>query len=52
VPSAKRVKVVMATAHTEKDHVLEAFRAQADAYLTKPVSKDKLFGFVHEWKLA
>lgn len=52
VPTAKHVKVVMTTAHTEKDHVLDAFRQAADAYLTKPVSKDKLLGFVKEWKLG
>jgi two-component system chemotaxis response regulator CheY len=52
MPTSKHVKVVMTTAHTEKGHVLDAFRQSADAYLTKPVSKDKLLGFVHEWKLG
>ncbi|MFZ5446648.1 MAG: response regulator [Myxococcota bacterium] len=52
VPSAREAKVVMTTALAEKRHVLEAFREQADAYLTKPVSRERLLGFVHEWKLG
>lgn len=52
VPTAEQVKVVMTTAPTEKGHVLDAFREQADAYLSKPVSKDRLLGYVREWKLA
>lgn len=47
----KGVKVIMTTALSDKKNVLQAFRAQCEAYITKPVSKPKLeeelakFGF-------
>lgn len=37
-----RTGVVVVTSSGDKDDVLEAFRRQADGYLVKPVSKEKL----------
>lgn len=36
------VKIVMTTALTDKFNVFKAFREQCDAYLPKPIFKDKL----------
>jgi two-component system, chemotaxis family, chemotaxis protein CheY len=36
------VKVIMTTALEDKDNVLTAFRELCDAYLVKPISKQKL----------
>ena len=36
------VKVIMATALSDSDNVMEAFRSQSDAYIEKPVDKKKL----------
>jgi len=37
------VKVIMSSALGDSENVMEAFKAQADAYLVKPVMRDKLF---------
>lgn len=48
------VKVIMTTALSDKKNILQAFREQCEAYITKPVSKTKLeeelkkFGFVKQ----
>lgn len=39
---ARASKVVMVTASSDGDDILNAFREQADAYLTKPVTKPEL----------
>jgi two-component system, chemotaxis family, chemotaxis protein CheY len=36
-------KVIMLTALRDAQNVMQAFRGQAEGYLSKPISKDKLF---------
>ena len=36
------VKVIMASALGDSENVMEAFKSQADAYLVKPILKEKL----------
>lgn len=36
------VKIIMASALGDSENVMDAFRSQADAYLVKPIMKDKL----------
>jgi two-component system chemotaxis response regulator CheY len=36
------VKVIMASALGDSENIMEAFKSQADAYLVKPVLRDKL----------
>ncbi len=38
----KAVKVIMASALGDSENVMEAFKSQADAYLVKPILRDKL----------
>ena len=42
VPPAQQLKVVMTTAADSKEDVLSAFRAQVEAYLTKPIDRAKV----------
>ena len=37
------VKIIMATAQEDKIHVMTAFNSGCEAYLVKPISKEKLF---------
>ena len=37
-----RAKVIMTTAHADRANVIEAMRAQCDAFLVKPIAKTKL----------
>ena len=37
VTQEKRAKVIMTTAHADKDNVLEAMRGQCDYFLVKPI---------------
>lgn len=37
-----RVKIVMTTALADPKNVVDAFEAQCDAYLTKPINKEKM----------
>jgi two-component system chemotaxis response regulator CheY len=37
LPSEKRAKVIMTTAHSDRDNVLEAIRGQCDYFLVKPI---------------
>jgi two-component system chemotaxis response regulator CheY len=37
VGSAKRSKVIMTTAHSDRDNVLEAIQSQCDYFLVKPI---------------
>ncbi len=37
------VKVIMTTALSDSTNVMEAFRSQCEAYLVKPISKERLF---------
>ena len=38
------VKIIMTTALDDKKNILEAFRSQCEAYLTKPIHVKKLHG--------
>lgn len=38
----KSVKIIMASALGDSENVMEAFKSQADAYLVKPILRDKL----------
>ena len=38
----KSVKIIMVSALGDSENVMEAFKSQADAYLVKPVLRDKL----------
>lgn len=40
-------KVLMLTALRDAQNVMQAFRSQAEGYLSKPISKDKLFRELH-----
>ena len=42
VSPAQNVKIIMASALGDSENVMEAFKSQADAYLLKPILKDKL----------
>ena len=47
----KGAKVIMTTALSDKDNVMDAFRHQADGYMIKPVDKQKLLDKLRELKL-
>jgi two-component system chemotaxis response regulator CheY len=51
LPSGQRAKVIMTTGLSDKDAVMSSFREQADAYIIKPVQKDKLLETVRQWGL-
>jgi two-component system, chemotaxis family, chemotaxis protein CheY len=40
-------KIIMITALRDADSVMRAFRSQCEGYLSKPISKDKLFREIH-----
>jgi len=40
-------KVIMITALRDADSVIRAFRSQCEGYLSKPISKDRLFREIH-----
>jgi len=40
-------KVIMLTALRDADNVMRAFRSQCEGYLSKPISKDRLFREIH-----
>ncbi|MEA3287220.1 MAG: response regulator, partial [Candidatus Marinimicrobia bacterium] len=42
VSPQENVKIIMASALGDSENVMEAFKSQADAYLVKPILKDKL----------
>lgn len=44
VALGRGAKVVMTTAMNDKDNIFSAFRGNADAYLTKPILKERLRG--------
>ena len=44
VTNDEQLKVVMTTAAGGKEHVLSAFRARVEAYLTKPLNRTKVEG--------
>lgn len=41
-------KVIMTTALSDKDNIMEAFRREADGYMVKPVDKNKLLEKLRE----
>ena len=45
-------KVIMTTALKDRTNVLTAFREQCDAYLAKPIDRQKLVGCLKEFGLA
>ncbi|MER2561790.1 MAG: response regulator [Myxococcaceae bacterium] len=51
VAHPRPAKVAMTSALDGKEHVLGAFREQADAYLVKPVRKERLLETVRGWGL-
>ena len=42
IPGMDGVKIIMTTALNDPKNILEAFKSQCEAYLPKPVSKQKL----------
>lgn len=44
------VKVIMTTALSDKDNVLNAFRSQCEAYLIKPIDKNKIIAELKKLK--
>ncbi|MCF6238672.1 MAG: response regulator [Candidatus Marinimicrobia bacterium] len=42
ITAPKNVKIIMASALGDSENVMEAFKSQADAYLVKPILRDKL----------
>ncbi len=40
-------KVIMITALRDADNVMRAFRSQCEGYLSKPISKERLFREIH-----
>lgn len=48
VPDSDRVKIIMTTALSDQDNIVEAAKSQVDAYLIKPVSKKVLLDKVKE----
>ncbi len=53
VAKKDRVKVIMVTAIDDKDSIINAFKAgECEAYLTKPVDKEKLIGHIHQLGLV
>jgi two-component system chemotaxis response regulator CheY len=49
---SKGVKIIMTTAMDNAKNVLGAFRSQCDAYILKPVDKDKLLKMVHSFGIS
>ena len=47
----KGAKVIMTTALSDKDNIMDAFRHQADGYMVKPVDKQKLMEKLHDLEL-
>ncbi len=47
--SKTRTKIIMTTALTDKSNVFMAFREQCDAYLPKPIFKEKLEAILAEF---
>lgn len=41
-------KIIMTTALDDKENIMEAFREQADAYLVKPILRDKILDAFHK----
>lgn len=37
-----QARIIMTTALADKENILEAFRSQCEAYVTKPISREKL----------
>jgi two-component system, chemotaxis family, chemotaxis protein CheY len=49
----KKAKVIMCTSLDDSDNIMEAFtRGQCDAYITKPISREKLHYHLQEIGLA
>jgi two-component system, chemotaxis family, chemotaxis protein CheY len=42
IAAEKRARVIMTTAHADRDNVLEAIRGQCDYFLVKPIDKGAL----------
>ncbi len=47
-----RTKVIMTTAVSDPDSVLEAFREQCEAYLLKPIDREELLGLIRSLGLT
>ena len=45
------VKIIMTTALDDSKNIFAAFREQCEAYLVKPIRKEKLIECIHEMKI-
>ncbi len=43
IPKHKRVKVIMVTAHSDKDNIITSIQAGCDDYVVKPFTKEVVF---------
>jgi two-component system chemotaxis response regulator CheY len=46
-----RTKVIMTSASSDRGDIRSAFRVECDAYLIKPIDRDKLMGQIRELNL-
>jgi two-component system chemotaxis response regulator CheY len=51
IASIDGAKVIMTTALDDLTNILASFRGQCDVYLTKPVDKSKLIGYIKKFGL-
>ena len=42
VPNYKRVKIIMTTALSDSNNIIDSFQSQCDSYLIKPIDKKKI----------
>jgi two-component system chemotaxis response regulator CheY len=52
IPTGAGAKVIMTTALKDRGSVMTAFREQCDAYLVKPIDRDRLLGHLRELGMA
>ena len=45
------VKVIILTGLDDQENVFNAFRSRCDAYLTKPIRREELMGYLKAWGL-
>ncbi len=46
------VKIIMTTALKDRKNIMDAFRQQCEAYLVKPIDKQKLYAYMQEFGLV
>jgi two-component system chemotaxis response regulator CheY len=47
-PPTKRVKIIMTTALNDAENVVQSVNASCDAYLLKPIGREKLLGHIRD----